>query len=100
MSAYLIIQATVHDWDKFKLYTQAVPPLIKKFGGHYIAMGAPELIEGRSAPKSIVMSQWPSCEAAHAFWDSPEYAEAKKLREGTGEFNIMLMDGLTQTPLE
>ena len=100
MSAYLIIQATVHDWDKFTLYTQAVPPLIKKFGGEYIVMGAPELIEGQSAPKSIVISQWPNCAAAHAFWDSTEYAEAKKFREGTGEFNIMLIDGLSQTPLE
>ena len=33
MSAYLIIQATVHNWEKFTLYTQAVTPLIKKFGG-------------------------------------------------------------------
>tara|TARA_R110002167_G_scaffold349844_1_gene561834 strand:- start:50240 stop:50542 length:303 start_codon:yes stop_codon:yes gene_type:complete len=100
MSAYLIIQATVHDWDKFTLYTQAVPPLIKKFGGEYIVMGAPELIEGECAPKSLVISQWPNCEAAHVFWNSAEYAAAKKYREGTGQFNIMLIDGLSQTPLE
>ncbi|GAC33171.1 DUF1330 domain-containing protein [Paraglaciecola polaris] len=100
MSAYLIIQATVHNWEKFTLYTQAVTPLIKKFGGVYIAMGAPELIEGQSAPKSLVISQWPNSQAAHAFWDSPEYADARKYREGTGEFNIMLIDGLSQTPLE
>jgi uncharacterized protein (DUF1330 family) len=100
MSAYLIIQATVHDWEKFTVYTQVVPPIVKKFGGKYIAMGAPELIEGEDAPKSIVISQWPSSEAAHAFWDSAEYADAKKYREGTGQFSILLIDGISQTPLE
>ena len=39
MSAYLIIQATVHDWQKFAKYTEVVPPLVEKFGGQYIAMG-------------------------------------------------------------
>tara|TARA_R110002124_G_scaffold105968_7_gene257289 strand:- start:783 stop:1037 length:255 start_codon:yes stop_codon:yes gene_type:complete len=64
MSAYLIIQATVHDWQKFAKYTEVVPPLVEKFGGQYIAMGQPELIEGQDAPKSVVISQWRDCQAA------------------------------------
>jgi uncharacterized protein (DUF1330 family) len=100
MSAYLIIQASVDDWENFSLYTQALTPLIKQFGGEYIAMGAPELIEGHNAPKSMVISQWCNCDAAHKFWNSEEYAIVKKYREGTGEFNIMLIDGLSTTPLE
>ena len=89
MSAYLIIQATVHDWQKFAKYTEVVPPLVEKFGGQYIAMGQPELIEGQDAPKSVVISQWPDCQAAH-----------KKHREGTGQFSVLLIDGLSQTTLE
>ena len=30
--------------------------------------------------------------AAQRFWDSPEYAEAIKLREGIGNFQVMLID--------
>ncbi|GAC11675.1 DUF1330 domain-containing protein [Paraglaciecola chathamensis] len=100
MSAYLIIQATVHDWQKFAKYTEVVPPLVEKFGGQYIAMGQPELIEGQDAPKSVVISQWPDCQAAHNFWQSPEYVQAKKHREGTGQFSVLLIDGLSQTTLE
>ncbi|OFA29852.1 hypothetical protein BAE46_13265 [Glaciecola punicea] len=94
MSAYLIIQGTVEDWDKFKAYTTVVPPLVQKFGGKYLAMGKPELLEGDFDPKSTVISQWPDKQAVHDFWHSPEYTRAKTLRENAGVFNVMLVDGL------
>jgi uncharacterized protein (DUF1330 family) len=46
------------------------------------------------------MHRWPSAEQAKAFWYSEAYEAAKPLREGTGEFRVMLVDGLQQTPLE
>lgn len=96
MSAYLIIQATVTDWAKFKGYTQIVPDLVRQFGGEYVVMdGAPELLEGDKSPASVVVSKWPSKAAAKAFWGSPEYQQAIPLREGAGEFHIMLVDALT-----
>lgn len=100
MGAYLIIQATVSDREKFQAYIQAVTPLVQRMGGRYIAITAPELLEGKTSPKSVVMSEWPSMEAAKKFWNSPEYAKVKALRAGTGEFNVMLVCGLAQTTLE
>lgn len=97
MSAYLIIQATVKDWDRFKQYTQVVPGIVAKFGGEYIVQGAAELIEGPFDPASVVISKWPDKSAARAFWDSEEYQQAIPLREGTGSFNIMLVEGLEET---
>jgi uncharacterized protein (DUF1330 family) len=41
-----------------------------------------------------VLAKFPSREAARAFWHSPEYAEAKKLREGKGTFYVTILDGL------
>ena len=41
----------------------------------------------------MVISKWPDRAAAHAFWNSPEYAEAKKLREGLAEVQVLLIDG-------
>lgn len=43
----------------------------------------------------IVIQKWPSVDMAKKFWDSPEYAQVKKLREGTGTFRIMLVEGLS-----
>ena len=41
-----------------------------------------------------MLAKFPSREAARAFWHSPEYAEAKKLREGKGTFYVTILDGL------
>jgi uncharacterized protein (DUF1330 family) len=40
----------------------------------------------------MVISEWPDKEAAKAFWNSPEYAEAKKLREGVADVQVLLIE--------
>ncbi len=94
MTAYLIIQAVVTDPKGFSEYTKVVPALVNKFGGTYIAMGPSELLEGEYAPKSMVISQWPDKQSALDFWHSAEYRDVIKYREGTGTFNITLVEGL------
>lgn len=96
MTAYMIVTATIADRDAFIAgYGQAAAALVEKFGGRYVlrAPGA-ELLEGQfGAGASIVISEWPSKEAAQAFWNSPEYAEAKKLRAGLAECQVLLIEG-------
>ena len=92
---YMVVLADFTDRDKFMAgYAKAVPPLIEKFGGRYVLMATGgETIEGGWSDRpSSVISEWPDREAAHKFWNSPEYAEAKKLREGTGKFQVFLFD--------
>ena len=94
MSAYLIIQAQINDWEKFKSYTQVVPAIVKQYGGEYIVMdGEPEIFEGTETG-SVVISKWPSKAAAQRFWQSNEYKNAMPLRAGTGEFQVMLVNSL------
>lgn len=94
MHAYLIIQAKVTDWEKFKNYTDVVPAIVKQYGGEYIVMERqPEVYEGEE-PGSVVVSKWPSREAAQAFWQSEVYQKAIPLREGAGTFHVMLVNGL------
>ena len=45
------------------------------------------------------VSKWPNVDKAKEFWDSDEYKEVKKLREGAGEFRIMLLEGLEKDDL-
>jgi uncharacterized protein (DUF1330 family) len=95
MSAYLIINAKVTDWEKFKKYTDVVPTIVKEHGGEYIVMdGTPEVFEGDKDCGSVVVSKWPSKKKAHQFWQSDAYKNALPLREGTGEFYVMLVNGL------
>ena len=101
MAAYLVVEAILTNPQDFVSYTKAVPPLVTKFGGEYIAVGGEsESLEGEWGVTRIVLHKWPSMDAARKFWYSDEYTEAKKLREGTGTFRVMLVDGLKAGNLE
>lgn len=97
MAAFLIVSAVIPDRDAFMRsgYPAAAAELIGRFGGRYLlrAPGA-ELLEGRFGDgASIVISEWPDRSAARRFWDSPEYSEVKRLREGLGDCQVLLIDG-------
>jgi uncharacterized protein (DUF1330 family) len=95
--AYLLVQGRVTDREGFRAYSAALPPIYRKYGGEYLALvPAPhvEVAEGDPEHRSIVLARFPSRAAARAFWDSPEYAAAKRLREGQGTFFVTILDGL------
>lgn len=103
--AYMIIFAKITDRDQFiSGYSMATAPLVKKFGGRYI-MRAPggSLLEGCAAQNnwgdgaSVAISEWPDRAAIDAFWNSAEYAEAKKLREGISDVQVMVIDAPKMT---
>jgi uncharacterized protein (DUF1330 family) len=48
----------------------------------------------------IVLSEWPDMDAARRYWYSPEYQALKALREGTGRFRVILVDGIQEERLE
>jgi uncharacterized protein (DUF1330 family) len=95
MPAYMIVTAKIKDRDAFiSGYGAAAAALIGKFGGKYVLRGpGAELLEGDFGDgSSMVISEWPDKDAAKAFWNSPEYAEAKKLREGVADVQVLLID--------
>jgi uncharacterized protein (DUF1330 family) len=95
--AYLLVQGTVTDREGFKAYSAALPAIYRKFGGEYLAIvpaPAVEVAEGSAENRSIVIVRFPSKAAAQAFWYSPEYAEARQLRAGKGEFFVTILEGL------
>lgn len=95
MAAYMIIYARIHDRPAFVSgYAPAASKLVDQFGGRYVmrAQGA-EIMEG-TVPDggSVVMSEWPNKDAARAFWNSPEYAEVKQLRDGIADVEVLLVE--------
>ncbi|MEM7665537.1 MAG: DUF1330 domain-containing protein [Pseudomonadota bacterium] len=96
MPAYMIVTAAIHDRDKFVSgYGAAAAALIEKFGGEYLLRGpGAECLEGDFGDgASMVISKWADRETVKAFWNSPEYAEVKKLREGLADVQVLLIDG-------
>ena len=41
---------------------------------------------------SVVISEWSSKEAAENFWNSNEYQEVKKLREGIADCYVLVIE--------
>jgi uncharacterized protein (DUF1330 family) len=104
MPAYMIIAAKIADRDSFiNGYGKAAAVLVAQFGGQYVlrAPGA-EMLEGSFGDgASVVISLWPDKDAARRFWNSPEYGEVKKLREGVADCQVLLIEtpaGIGATP--
>ena len=92
MPAYLVAIARIDAWtEDFQKYVDRAAELTAKQGAEYIIRGAPQticegdLLHGRV----MVVSQWPSEEAARDFWQSDEYQrEIKPLRDNTGVYDV------------
>ena len=93
MGAFMIIQADITNPEQFVEYAKRAPALIEKFGGRYRVMrGEAEQLEGTPDDRKIVVSEWPSMDAARAFWYSDEYREVAKLREGAATVDVHLVE--------
>jgi uncharacterized protein (DUF1330 family) len=94
MSAYVVVQVTVADAATYARYRELAPPSIAQYGGRYLVRGGPSsLLEGTWQPTRLVILEFPDRERAQAWWDSPEYAAAKALRQQSADTEMLLIDG-------
>ena len=94
MAAYIVARVDVRDWEAYREYMRHTPRVIQKFGGRFIARGgAMVTLEGPEETLRVVLIEFPSIEQAKAFYDSPEYARTRRLREGGGEAQFVAVDG-------
>ena len=95
---YLLVLGHSLDGAKMAVYSAALPPIYKKFGGYYLGIGGPgrgvELLEGGWFDHSMVLGRFPTSDDPHKFWFSPEYTKAGEYRRkaSTGEF--ILVEGV------
>ena len=94
MPAYVIANIRVTDAERYKDYVAGVTPLIEKHGGTYrVRAGASEVLEGQWTPDRFVVLEFPSREAALAFYNDPDYAPLRSLRQSITNSNVILIDG-------
>ena len=95
MPAYFVVQSTISDEAQYQKYREAVVPLIMKHGGKFIVKGAKvELLEGHHDGRRMVIFEFPSMDAIHAIWNSPEYVPVKKIRQGAAVLDIWAVEGV------
>ena len=93
-AAYLIGDIEVTDPDTYAKYAAGVPETVAGYGGKYLVRGVSgEVIEGSWTPKRLVVLEFESMERLKGWYDSPEYADLKKLRQSASKGNLIFADG-------
>lgn len=95
MAGYIIADVDIHDLEKYRDYRRMTGPTLAAFGGRPLVAGGPlETLEGKWAPKRLVVLEFPSVGQAKEWWASEDYREAKELRQRIGFTNMVVVDGL------
>ena len=98
MTAYMFIKTKVTDREQYLKYVQAAQPLAARHGRKFLVFSRPvEALAGEAETIAdgdyyMMVSEWPSVEAARSFWTSDEYVEVRKLREAAGEVTVVLAE--------
>ena len=95
MPAYVVVDVTVEDPATYERYKSLTPGSLAPYGGRFLVRGGTtETLEGSWDPQRIVILEFPDVEAARAWWASPEYAEARALRQASARTQMLLVEGV------
>ena len=90
-----MVEVRITDPERAARYAAVSPATVKRYGGRYLARGgAISVLEGSWDPKRLVVIEFPSIEKAREWYGSPEYREVRRLREGAGEWRVLLVEGV------
>jgi uncharacterized protein (DUF1330 family) len=99
MPAYVVLDVVVRDPVTYERYKQLAGATVAAYGGRYLVRGgATETLEGGWRPSRLVILEFPSTQRGQAWWNSPEYAPAKAIRQSCAETQMLLVDGLPGSP--
>lgn len=94
MAGYLIANIKVTDPEGFARYRAAVPEVIARHGGRYLVRGGEmERLENAGGFNRVVVLEFPSLEAARAFYHSADYAPLLAMRASSSESQVVLVEG-------
>jgi uncharacterized protein (DUF1330 family) len=91
--SYWISRCEVHDPEAYKRYIEIAVPAFVRHGAKFLARGGKvEAMMGAAMSRNIVI-EFPSMEAARAFFNSPEYTEALNWRRKSSTGEIYVVEG-------
>ena len=94
MKAYVIVDVTITDPQRYGEYKKLTPGSLVPFDGKFIVRGGlSETLEGSWEPGRIVVVEFPSMEKAKAWWSSSGYAPAKALRQSAADTKMIVVEG-------
>lgn len=95
MPAFLIATVRIHDPETYQQYTALTPKTIADHGGKFVVRGAKvDTLEGEPFEERLVILEFPSRQAVHDWYNSPEYQAAAKLRQAASDARFIVVDRL------
>jgi len=93
--AYVVVDVQRTDLERAARYSEMSGPSVERHGGRFLARGgAMHVLEGGWQPERLVVIEFESAEAAHAWYDSDDYRAARAVREGAGNWQMVVVDGV------
>ncbi|PWK69102.1 DUF1330 domain-containing protein [Aminobacter sp. AP02] len=95
MAAYLVADVDVTDAVAFEQYRREVPATEVRFGGRYLGRGGlTKVLEGDWEPHRLVIIEFPDRDSLMGWYQSPEYAPLRALRESCARTRIIALEGV------
>ncbi len=94
-AGYVIGQMLISDPEQYERYRAHVVATVKAHGGEFLVRGGPqEVVEGTPpGPRSVIL-RFPSVEAAHAWYNSPDYQKIIPIRQGASTGALTIVEGV------
>lgn len=94
MPAYIVAQLKFTNIDAYRRYQRAFPAVFARFGAKLLAADeAPEVLEGEWPRDKVVIMEFASKEAAHAFQADPDYRAIAEDRKAGADAVVLLVNG-------
>ena len=94
MSAYVIVEVSIHDQKDYEEYKKLTPAAISAFDGKFIVRGGTTYtLEGDWKPERIVVLEFPSVDRANEWWHSDIYTKAKIIRQRAAKTKMIIVEG-------
>ena len=91
MPVHIVSRVQISRPEEMSRYMKEAPATVYAYGGKYLSRGsAVEALEGSWEHDRMVIVEFPTREAALAWYHSPEYSPLKALRQASSEAVILL----------
>jgi uncharacterized protein (DUF1330 family) len=95
MSGYIIAHVQVTNPVQYEEYKKWSTAAMKTAGAEVCVRGGQvQVLEGDWAPERIVVLKFATFEAAQAFYELPEYLQARKARAGAAIMRMVAVQGV------
>ena len=94
MPAYFVIDLTVFDTEKMKMFEEKAGKMVAKYGGRFLTRGETyDVMEGDWRPQHLLIEEYPSRQAILEMFNDPENEPLKAMRRAGSVACALAVDG-------